>query len=293
VGIDADKIVSVGYTPDGGKTVWVPNFVPGKGYTLALPVGNTTVVNTRCKVLLPKKRARDRDEWEERTLPITIAGLTPGEMASGEWILTVHDKKNRVIIVIIPITWTSDRRLAMGSDIMVQQALSDFDCLPDTLEGDRKAYAYLRGFIPAWGMPDPSAIAAMEYQNALAQPKTGSTPANSGATNTPPTGNGSDGTVREEIAGSPVKSKTVALELIQVNIYLWALNATKPVVWCAKVDKCWYEALRKESQCVYLTRGGKRISVGEAQVVDDKIEIHFASKVSVLPDDGIDTIEED
>ena len=157
VGIPSDKIVDAILTPDGGVTAWAPKFIPGRGYTIALPLGNC-MVDTRCKVLLPKKHSHDKDRWEERVLPVSFAGLTPGKMAKLEWKLAVNDGRRTISIVFIPLTFSFERKLSLGFSFMVQQAMPDFDRIPNSVEGDHLAFAYLRGFVPAWASLDPAEL---------------------------------------------------------------------------------------------------------------------------------------
>lgn len=283
IGFELYKIQKVRLSPDGGVTQWVANLIPGKGWCVDAPMGTTTET-------LEVKQDQKGKGKEVTTVTTTVTrqniGLEVGGFAL-QWGLEVKDQKNKTRFLFFAFTTTSVRKASAGQHIMVQASKVDIDRLNDIA---RQLYIREHGFQPATDEASPAVLAAQQmYQSKQPKEEVRHEETNRSSERR----NDSDGTVRKEITGSSVKSKTVApTEQVQVEMRLWPLNATKPVVWYAKVDKCWYDALREESQCVYLTRGGKRIAAGEAKVVDGRIEIQFASNVDIQQDDGIDTVEE-
>lgn len=302
VGIDQSKIVDAILTPDGGKTSWVPIFVPGKGFTMILPVG-TAMVNTRCRVLLPKRRPKDKDVWEEQTMLIPVTALAAGEMASLEWKLAVRDKKNTIRIIIIPITWTSERRLAMGTDVMVQQAMPDFDRIPNTVGGDHLAFAYLRGFIPGWASPDPATLAALQMQSAeqgagqsdgRLREEVHPEPESRREEVRRPVREGRDGTVKVEITGNGKRTEVVEQQVMKVCIHFWSKDGKTRLTWSDQVvPKAWVDELCREAQCVNITRCGEIVATGEAKAITGGIEIHLYRGELPQPGDSIEIVEED
>jgi hypothetical protein len=278
VGIPTDKIVDAILTPDGGVTAWSPKFIRGQGYTIALPLGNT-MIDTRCKVLLPKKHTHDKDRWEERTLPISFAGLAPGKMAKLEWKLAVNDGRRTVSIVFIPLTFSFERKLSFGFSFMVQQALPDFDRIPNTIEGDHLAFAYLRGFVPAWASLDPAELLRQKMVNDIigAQPQpvqpqsiqSQSQSRREEVTTPLPQGVNVVGQVRVEV-GQP--SATLQPVYAVVNICIWKGNEKQ--VW--KNQNMCISAFANPL-LIEFKRGNVVTSRGEAEYCENAkcIEIHL------------------
>ena len=162
------KIEQAILTPDHGKTVWPMTLIDGKGYTTALPIGPTRV-RLKCQRKVEKHHwwgsSNDTEEYED---DFTMPGLTPGEMSNIESRVTSRDKHNKLIIVVIPISWDSTRVTCAGSAIMVQTPPLGFCNLPDT-----QAFAYLRGFLQSWATPDMAVIVA---QNMPTLPSTPAPP---------------------------------------------------------------------------------------------------------------------
>lgn len=117
------KIRKVVLTPDHGKTEWLAELVEGKGYAVAIP-----------------------------RLRAGSYGL--------EWGVLSHDKRNRLMLIIIPINWSSNRSTSATNHAMVQVA-------PGNCGGfnDQQWFALLRGFVPAWASFDPAFVAQQNMQS--------------------------------------------------------------------------------------------------------------------------------
>lgn len=142
-------------TPDSGLTCWQANLIPNKGYTVSLPLGYGTV-RTLCKV----PRLNHPDKFDSQWLDVPSSGLPTGEMSGVEWRVKSRDQHNRLVIFIIPISWSSTRTTCTGSAIMVQQAPDGFDSLSNLM-----VFACLRGFVPAWAIIDPAVLVQQQMVN--------------------------------------------------------------------------------------------------------------------------------
>lgn len=125
-GLDADvigvfsgiqKIQRVELSPDHGLTKWPAELVEGKGFRVTLPD-------------LPAN-------------PYTF-----------EWGVWSRDKHNRLILVIIPISWSSVRKSAESFNLMVQTAPPGWWEMSEVM-----MFAQLRGFVSAWATPDMAVLA--------------------------------------------------------------------------------------------------------------------------------------
>lgn len=129
------NIQKVVLSPDHGLTEWPAELVEGKGYCVPIP-----------------------------NLQVGGYGL--------EWGITSKDKKNRLMLVIIPINWSSTRVSSATNQTMVQEK-------PDGCYGfsDAQWYCQLKpgGFIPAKASFDPANVAyqqaATAVSNQVSQPQ--------------------------------------------------------------------------------------------------------------------------
>ena len=150
------KIEEAVLTPDSGNTLWYADMTSMKGFMLKLPIGIGTV-KSLCKVPLPKRRESDKTRYEDRVIDVPTTGLPVGEMSGVEWRVKSRDKHNKLIILIIPISWDSIRTTCAGSAIMVQFAPDGFEDLTNI-----SVFSLLRGFVPAWAAADPAVIAQQQ-----------------------------------------------------------------------------------------------------------------------------------
>jgi len=289
VGIPNGKVEQAVLTPDGGKTQWPATLVPGKGWQVQIPFGTHTDTVQTVKDVKVRGNKTEKVVCEETQ---TVIGLESGGYAL-EWGVVSRDKRNRVMIIIIPINYTSSRTSNSANHVMVQREVANIAVL-----NDAAISIYLRehGFQPAVDTFSPAVMAAQQ----MYQPKPSTPPAPAAQpaqpvqpvqpTKADPQANQSDGTIRAEVT-APVQPTPEPVR-IKLKIYLWPLHATKPVPWDATVDQAWYNALTKKCQTVVLTRGGKKIAVGEAQAGYGIIEIHFDSTIVPEPSDNIETIKE-
>ena len=119
------NVIKVVLTPDGGITQWPAEQIEGKGYCVTLP-----------------------------SLPVGIYGL--------EWAVQSRDKHNRLMLIIIPINWSSKRTIGMVNQTVVQRP--PIDCGGFT---DQQWFAYLsgKGWVSVEATPDPAYLALMKMQN--------------------------------------------------------------------------------------------------------------------------------
>ena len=115
-----NKIQKVVLSPDHGKTEWPADQIEGKGYFVPIP------------------------------------NLLAGGYGL-EWGVTSKDKHNRLLLVIIPINWSSTRSSSATNHAMVQMAPMGYENF-----SDQQWYACLRGFVPAWATVDPSYAALVQ-----------------------------------------------------------------------------------------------------------------------------------
>lgn len=275
------KIQKVVLTPDGGKTQWPATLVPGKGWQVAIPFG------TRTQTVQTVKDVRVRGNRTEKVVveeTQTVIGLEPGGYAL-QWGVESRDQRNRVMIIIIPMNFSSMRTSYAANHVMVQREVANIAVL-----NDAAINIYLRehGFQPAVDTFSPAVMAAMQMGQPT-QPTQPVQPVQPPKAD-PPVAQ-SDGTIRAEVTVSV--QPTPKPVLIQLKIHLWPLGATKPVTWDATVSQSWYNALTQDVQCVKLTRGGRQIALGEAQAAYGFIEIHLVSNVVPQTGDKIETVEEE
>ena len=91
---------------------------------------------------------------EGRGWLVDVSNLAPGSY-SLEWGVVSKDRHNRLTLIIIPINWSSRRSSQTTNYLMVQSAPAGFEAMPKEM-----VFAYLRGFVPSWAMPDPSVVAS-------------------------------------------------------------------------------------------------------------------------------------
>jgi len=101
------NIQKVYLSPDHGKTVWDAKLVEGEGYKVEMP-----------------------------TLPAKSYGL--------EWAVESRDKQNRMMLLVIPITWNSVRSSSITNQVGVQHVP-----LIAVNFNDQQWFALLRGFVSA------------------------------------------------------------------------------------------------------------------------------------------------
>jgi len=279
------KVEKVVMTPDSGKTIWTAQQVTGKGWQVQIPFG------TRTETVQTVKDVKIRGGKTEKTVveeTQTVIGLEPGGY-SLEWGVVSRDKRNRLMLIIIPINYTSTRTSYAANHVMVQREVANIAVL-----NDAAISIYLRehGFQPAVDTFSPAVIAAMQV-NQPTQPAPAVQPAQPAQpaqpTKVDPPANQSDGTIRAEVTVSV--QPTPKPVMIQLKIHLWPLGATRPVTWDATVNQTWYNALTQDVQRVRLTRGGRKIAMGEAQAAHGMIEIHLESNVTPQTGDKIETVE--
>lgn len=143
------KIQEVVLSPDSGITRWPATQVPGKGWKVELPIGD---------------RYADSRTFDGRPCQIVVPGLNPGGYGL-EWGVRSRDKRGRLMLIIIPITWSALRTSSAANHVMVQAAPSNCDSYNAV-----QWFAFLRGFVPAWATPDPAVLVAQQMQNQLTQP---------------------------------------------------------------------------------------------------------------------------
>lgn len=163
------NIQSVVLTPDSGKTVWAASLTPLIGWGMKLPIGKTMVPYCR-KVKVGSHKAgwlneKVKDDFKEERGFEEGEGLPIGRMSNLEWRVASLDEHNRLMIWIVPINWLSTRVTTVSSAIMVQQAPVGFENYSDQM-----AFAYLRGFSPAWASPDPAVLAQAKMLDSLLNP---------------------------------------------------------------------------------------------------------------------------
>ncbi len=243
-------------------------------------MGRDAIVKIRGKVLAPKKHLRDRDKWIDCEVEKKVPGLTAGEMASLEWKLAVRDKHNRIIILIIPITFDTTRRLSMGFDIMVQCAPANFEALSDL-----QVFSLLRGFVPAWATPDPAVLAQAQMLDTLNQ---------IGASSKPQPGSGQKSEPKHE----EVKPNETCDDVMLDGYVETEKTAPKKETVCLTLvfygDGCkltWKDRtvpkgmFSREGQLFEITRQGKSIGVVAVKCVSDTT-VEFTLIDGCLPESG-------
>lgn len=159
------KIEDVVLTPDSGVTGWKAKMVANKGYTVDLPLSYGTV-SALCKV----PRLDHPGKFEDKMIELPAPGLPIGEMSAVEWRVKSRDKHNKLILVVIPISWDSTRTTCVGSSIMVQVAPDNFASLSNLM-----VFGCLRGFVPAWATVDPALLMQQQLLNGGGKTPTGGT----------------------------------------------------------------------------------------------------------------------
>ncbi|MEK7143107.1 MAG: hypothetical protein AAB785_02765, partial [Patescibacteria group bacterium] len=91
---------------------------------------------------------------EGRGFRVTLPDL-PANPYTFEWGVWSRDKHNRLILVIIPISWSSVRKSAESFNVMVQRAPPGWREMPEVM-----MFAQLRGFVSARATPDMAILAA-------------------------------------------------------------------------------------------------------------------------------------
>lgn len=154
-------------TPDHGKTIWPATLIPGKGYTVNLPIGPIQVTLTK---KVPKEVECSKyiffhgkkTVWIDEEYQAVMPGLPIGEMVGLEWRVLSKDKHNKLRLVVIPISWDSSRTNSINVSVLVQQAPVGLDKMTDLM-----VFAHLRGFEPAWSSPDPAVFVRQKMVNDL------------------------------------------------------------------------------------------------------------------------------
>ena len=137
---NVENIDKVELTPDHGLTTWEATNVPKIGYMVEIPY------------------------------------MEPGARAF-EWKVTSRDKKNRLMIIFIPISWNSNRTNGVVQQIMVQSAPEECWNFSD----EQWVSLLSPAFQPLTALPDPGYLAKRAAQqqtlNQMTQPASAPTPA--------------------------------------------------------------------------------------------------------------------
>ena len=122
------KVQRVELSPDHGTTVWSATLVEGKGYCVGLPA------------------------------------LAAGSYAL-EWGVWSRDKRNRLVLLIIPINWSSGRLTSSVNHLMVQSAPAEWESYDD-----RMWFSCLRGFVSSEATPDMGYLAQQQAAAQMGHP---------------------------------------------------------------------------------------------------------------------------
>jgi hypothetical protein len=243
------KIEKVVLSPDDGATEWPACQIVGKGWKVGVPFATQTVY----RQVTEKVKVHGKKTTVTRNVAYTVAGLEPGGYG-WKWGVYSRDKKNRLVLWIIPISYTTTRVSSAANHIMVQQAPAGFESFTDQM-----MFAHLRGFVPVWATPDPAFIALQNVQATMpgmpkvsapqpvapaVQPvaQTQSVPQPDGAVNQP--------------------------SLVCVNIHIWKGNGYQR--WR---DQMVVLSDYHVGQIIEFSRGGKVVSVVEVTKVESGLEL--------------------
>jgi len=133
---NVENIVKVELTPDHGLTTWEATNVALKGYQVEIPY------------------------------------LSPG-VYGFEWKVTSKDKHNRLMIIFIPISWSSNRTNGMVQQVMVQSAPEECWNFSD----EQWVSLLSPAFQPLTALPDPGYLAKRAVQQQTLNQMTQSAPA--------------------------------------------------------------------------------------------------------------------
>lgn len=234
------KIQKVVLTPDGGATQWPASQIVGKGWQVNIPFGTRTVTTQEVKDVKVRGNRTEKVICEERK---TIIGLEPGGYAL-EWGVWSRDKKNRLMLIIIPICYSSTRVSSAANHVMVQRQQVDIGRLN---EFALQIYLREHGFQPATDGLSPAVMAAQQMGQPQPQPASAMTPQPQPQPKTVKveTTVKVDGVVRAEVT-------------TKVTLVFWKGSARQTFKDQIMVQDCFHE-----DQIVEIWRNGQRVGAAE------------------------------